>query len=162
MPNFPPGTPNNGTASPVPALAFTPAPHCPTVRIQNTGTAMLYAGGPEVTPVSGFAIAPGNSPLHLDAAPYPVYLCSGISSSSSATTLAAATTAGTTTIVGAGTVPAGYIQVGNGTGTEYAYVATAALTATTSAPLLYDHASGSTVATVVAASTGYSVTAGVV
>lgn len=167
MPTFPPGTPNSGTATPVPVLVFTPTPSVSaTVRIQNTGTGTLYVGGASVSPVNGFAILPSNRPVELQNVTANVYLCSGyINATGTVLTSATAVTNGATgfTVASGGTVPTGYIRLGNGTSLEFLNnTAATGSVATTTTPTLYDHGVSSTVASITAAATGYVVVAGVI
>jgi hypothetical protein len=169
MPSFPPGTPNNLSVTPVPVQVFTPTPGAPaSVRVYNAGSSVAYVGGANVSPVSGFAILPGNRPVALQNINVNLYACSGVSAVVATTgVLNAAVAAGTSAFtLSAGSVAAGnYVRVGNGTGVEYVQANTASVSGTTvstTTPLLYDHAASATVATVTAAAVPISVQAGVV
>lgn len=171
MPNFPPGTPNTGSATPVPVLVFVPTPTVQaTVRVQNTGVSTLYFGGANVSAVNGFPVAVGNRPVELQNIHGNLYVASGIGSVVQSTAASAGITVGTNVITVANSNPTyfttgTYIQVGSGTGLEYLQVnsvSTNGLTVVTFTNTLYDHLSGSTVSTVTAAPSGYVATAGVV
>lgn len=171
MPNLGPGVPNNVSVTPIPLLVFTPTPNVPaSCRFYNSGSSVAYIGGPNVSPVNGLPILPGNRPVELQNVNVNLYACSGVNSVANTGTLSAATGAGTTSLTVATAAPTvgTYLRVGNGTGVEYLFVtavsgAATPWTATTSTATLYDHASGATVATVTSAAPGpLSVTAGVV
>lgn len=172
MPNFPPGTPNNVSVTPVPLQVFTPTPGVQaSCRLYNPGPGTAYVGGANVSPSNGLPIPPGNRPVELQNINVNLYACSGNNGQAATNgTLTGAAPAGVTllTVATAAVTANTYIRVGNGTGTEYLYVASVTgsstpWTATTSSATLYDHATGVTVATgVIAASTPLSVQAGVV
>jgi hypothetical protein len=171
MPNFPPGTPNNVSVTPIPLLVFTPTPSVQaSCRFYNPGPGVAYVGGPNVSPVNGLPILPGNRPIELQNVNVSLYACSGVNSVSASGTLSAATGLGTTSLTIATVAPTvnTYLRVGNGTGVEYVFVTAVTgsatpWTATTSTATLYDHASGATVSTVTNTSSGpLSIQAGVV
>lgn len=166
MPQFPPGTPNNVSVTPVPLQVFTPTPGVTSsVRFYNPGPATVYVGLANVSPVNGLPIAPGNRPVELQNANTTLYACSGYSSAGATTTLSAATTAGSTTFTPGTLLTAGsYYRIGNATGVEFVQAASvsASSAVTTTTPLLYDHATGATVATLTVVPGPLSVQAGVV
>lgn len=171
MPNLPPGSPNNVSVTPIPLQVFTPTPSVPSsCRFYNSGSGVVYIGGANVSPVNGLPILPGNRPVELQNVNVNLYACSGVNGVAATGTLSGAPAAGTTSLTVATVAPTAntYIRVGSSTGVEYLFVtavsgAATPWTATTSTATLYDHASGTSVATVVNTSSGpLSVTAGVV
>lgn len=169
--NFPPGSPNNLSVTPVPVQVFTPNPApaaTPACRIFNAGSSVVYVGGPNVSPVSGFPILPGNRPIDLQNVNVNVYMCSGASVVAATGTISAATAAGNNSWTVATLNPGGvggFIRLGNGTGVEYLQIATQTgagtpWTITTTTNSLYDHAASATVATVTALPVPVSVQAG--
>jgi hypothetical protein len=171
MPSFPPGTPNNVSVTPIPLQVFTPTPGVQaSCRFWNPGSGIVYVGGANVSPANGLPIIPGNRPVDLQNVNVNLYACAGVGAVATTGALSAANAAGATswTVTTAAPTVGTYIRVGNGTGVEYLYVtavsgAATPWTATTSTASLYDHASGSSVATVVNSFPGpLSVQAGVV
>lgn len=168
MPNFPPGSPNNVSVTPINALVFTPTPGVQaSVRLWNPGTSTVYVGVAGLTPANGLPILPGNRPIELQNINVPLYACSGVSSLGAPGTVATATAAGVTSLTVATVAPTAntYLKYGNGSSVEYVLVSAVAgaaspWTATTSATLL-DHGANSTAATAVAVPGPLSVQAGV-
>lgn len=172
MPYLGPGVPANASVTPIPTLVFTPTPNAAaTCRLSNPGSATVYVGGANVSPVNGFPIPPGNRPVELNNVGVSLYACSAVASvnSSGHATLSALNAAGSTlfTVATAAPTAGTYVQLGSGTSLEYLFVSSftgagTPWTVTTSTASLYDHISGSTMATVVAVPGPLNVSAGVV
>ena len=157
MPYFGPGIPVNVTATPIPTQVFTPTPGvAATCRITNSGNGVAYVGGANVSPVNGIPILPNNRPVELQNVNANLYVCCGVGGVNAGNaTLSAANNAGSTlfTVATAAPTAGTYVRLGNGTGIEYLLVSSftgagTPWTVTTSTASLYDHASGSTMATV--------------
>jgi hypothetical protein len=169
--NLGPGVPANTSVTPIPTLVFTPTPSVPaTCRFYNSGSSVVYIGGANVSPVNGFPILPGNRPVELQNVNVNLYACSGVAqvNTSGHATLSALNAAGSTTFTVATAAPTAstYVQLGSGTSLEYLFVSSftgsgTPWTVTTSTASLYDHISGSTMATVVATPNPLNVSAGV-
>lgn len=172
MPNLGPGVPNNVNVTPIPTQVFTPVTGvASTCRFYNPGPGVAYVGGANVSPVNGIPILPGNRPIELQNVNVNLYACSGVSlvNTSGNATLSALNAAGSTTFTVATNAPTAstYVRLGSGTSLEYLYVSSftgagTPWTATTSTASLYDHISGSTMATCTATPLTLVVTAGVV
>ncbi len=171
MPYLGPGVPANTSVTPLPALVFTPTPGAAaTCRIANPGSSVIYIGGPNVSPVNGIPVLPGNRPIELQNVNVSLYACSGVGAANAGNaTLSGRNDAGSTlfTVATAAPTAGTYVRVGSITGVEYLYVSSftgagTPWTVTTSTASVYDHATGSTVATVNAVPGPLLVTAGVV
>lgn len=167
--NFPPGSPNNLSVTPVPVQVFTPNPSAQaSIRIFNAGSSVVYVGGANVSPLSGFPVLPGNRPVDLQNVNVNVFMCSGASVVAATGTISAATAAGNNSWTVATLNPGGvggYIRLGNLPGAEYLQIATTTgavspWTITTTTNSLYDHAASATVATLTALPVPVSVQAG--
>lgn len=139
----------------------------PHAVIFNNGASFAYIGGSAVTSASGLPFPPG-AQLSLPYANYAIWgVDGGTTYGTPSTSLSANIAAGATavTFTTAGTVSfstAQTIAIGIGTGQEFVTISTMSGTSITfTAPVLYDHVSGATAATVTGQSaTSLSVNAG--
>ena len=137
----------------------------PHAVLYNNGSSPAYLGGSAVTPVSGLWFPPGAT-ISYPFAPYGIWaVAGGQTVGTPSTTLVSATSTGGTVVILTGTAATtggafgtgATFAIGTSTGIEYVTVATYTAgasngTVTTVNPLLYDHASGATAATITAQS----------
>jgi hypothetical protein len=171
MPNLGAGVAANTYVTPIPTQIFVPTPSgTATCRISNPGPATIYIGSSQVSSVNGFPVPPGNKPVELNNVGVNLYACSGAGVvNSGGATLSALNGAGATLFTVATHAPTAstYVQLGSGTSLEYLYVSSftgagTPWTVTTSTASLYDHISGSTMATLTVTGNAIYVQAGVV
>jgi hypothetical protein len=168
VPNFPPGSPNNVSVTPVALLVFTPTPGVQaSARFWNPGPATVYVGaGSNVNAANGFPIPPGNRPVELQNVNVPLYAASGGNVAATSTLTAAALAAGVTTFtLSTATLNAtgpGYLKIGNGSAVEYvSYSTITSSSVATVTATQYAHGVSETVSTISAVPGPLSVQAGV-
>ncbi len=172
MPNLGPGVDQSVNPAVTPTWVFSPVTgQNTTLRLYNTGSSTVWAGGVNVSQFNGFPIPPGSRPLQLENVNATVYTCANVVPTATGYTLAAsALPAGSsafTVSASVSTITAGSVVIlGAGGSTEVVSVkSTGGVTTTTftlNTSTLYDHVASSPATLATAQYGQVRVTAGVV
>jgi hypothetical protein len=172
MPTLPPGTDQTVNPGVTPTWVFSPvSAQNTTLRLLNTGSSVVWAGGVNVSPFNGFPIPPGSRPVQLQNVGYTVYTCANVTPDGAGHTLAAsALPAGSTAFTvsaSVSTITAGTVVLLGAAGSQevVSVKATGGATTTTftlATATLYDHVASSPATLATAQAGQIRVTAGVV